>query len=118
MRAEEPFTAYLGNLPYEAKEEDIYEFLGGPNSDVTAIRLVTDRESGRPKGHAYVDFGSRDGLAAALKLDNEPLFGRPIKIDVAGPQRGSRLALLHVLTDRYLCGFSLSSDRAQGRIRP
>jgi RNA recognition motif-containing protein len=67
---------FLGNLPFEAKEEDIKELFG----DCT-VRLPS-YEDGRSKGFGYVEFSSdQDGVEAFERLDGQEFFGRKLRLD-------------------------------------
>jgi translation initiation factor 4B len=68
-----PYTAYIGNLPYDkASEEALDEYFG--DLGIEEIRIVKDNESGRPKGYAYIQFTHREGLENALCADGEVHF--------------------------------------------
>jgi translation initiation factor 4B len=79
-----PYTAHLGNLPFDASQEHIEEFFGG--CEVTSVRIVEDKIERRPKGFGYVEFASLDGLKKALELNMTQFRGRNIKISVADPR--------------------------------
>ncbi|KAF7557334.1 hypothetical protein G7046_g6079 [Stylonectria norvegica] len=81
-----PYTAHLGNLAYEVTDEAIGELFEG--CDVATVRLIEDRETMRPKGFGYVEFGTLDGLKKALTLDGENFGGRTVRIKIADPPRG------------------------------
>uniref|UniRef100_H0VWK8 Eukaryotic translation initiation factor 4B n=1 Tax=Cavia porcellus TaxID=10141 RepID=H0VWK8_CAVPO len=77
-----PYTAFLGNLPYEVTEDSIKEFFRGLN--ISAVRLP--RESSNPnrlKGFGYGEFEDLDSLLSALSLNEESLGNRRIRVDVA-----------------------------------
>lgn len=76
-----PFTAHLGNLSFDVTEGDIEHFLDG--CDVSNIRIIEDKLERRPKGFAYVEFGTLDGLKKALELSETQFQGRNIRISVA-----------------------------------
>ena len=57
-----PYTAHLGNLTYDVREEDIKDFFTG--CEVTNVRIVEDKLDRKPKGFGYVEFGTLDGLKA------------------------------------------------------
>jgi translation initiation factor 4B len=80
-----PYTAHLGNLPFDAKEVDIEDFF--KNCNVISVRIVTDKLDQRPKGFGYVEFSTLDGLKKALDLNAEQFLGRTIKISVADPRK-------------------------------
>ncbi|KAL9071892.1 MAG: hypothetical protein Q9157_005318 [Trypethelium eluteriae] len=80
-----PYTAHLGNLSYDSTEGDIQDFFTG--CAVSSVRIVEDKQAGRPKGFAYVEFSTLDGLKKALDLDNTPFAGRTLRISVADPPK-------------------------------
>jgi translation initiation factor 4B len=79
-----PFTAHLGNLPFDAGQEHIEDFFNG--CEVTNVRIVEDKIEKRPKGFGYVEFATVDGLKKALTLNQTQFRGRNIKISVADPR--------------------------------
>jgi translation initiation factor 4B len=80
-----PYTAHIGNLSFDATEGEISDFFG--SCEVTNVRLVRDRETDRPKGFGYVEFGSKEGLIKALDLNSSQLAGRNVRISVAEPRK-------------------------------
>ncbi|XP_018422967.1 PREDICTED: eukaryotic translation initiation factor 4B [Nanorana parkeri] len=80
-----PFTAFLGNLPYDVTEESIQKFFRGLNvRSCDAVRLP--REPSNPerlKGFGYAEFDDLDSLLRALSLNEESLGNRRIRVDVA-----------------------------------
>uniref|UniRef100_A0A8D0SQV0 Eukaryotic translation initiation factor 4B n=1 Tax=Sus scrofa TaxID=9823 RepID=A0A8D0SQV0_PIG len=77
-----PYTAFLGNLPYDVTEDSIKEFFRGLN--ISAVRLP--REPSNPerlKGFGYAEFEDLDSLLSALSLNEESLGNRRIRVDVA-----------------------------------
>ncbi|PKS13278.1 hypothetical protein jhhlp_000049 [Lomentospora prolificans] len=80
-----PYTAHLGNLPYDATMEAVNDFFA--DCGVVSVRIIEDRELQRPKGFAYVEFQELDGLKKALELDGQSFNGRYIKVKIADPPR-------------------------------
>lgn len=78
---------YVGNLPYDAKEEDLrqlFEAFGQVNS----INLITDRDTGRSKGFGFVEMENQEeGDKAITELNDTELSGRKINISVARPKK-------------------------------
>jgi len=73
---------YVGNLSYSASKEDLQQLFGACGV-TTDIRIITDRDTGRSKGFAFVTFENEDAVQAALQLNGSEFQGRQIKIDVA-----------------------------------
>ncbi|XP_021424250.2 eukaryotic translation initiation factor 4B isoform X1 [Oncorhynchus mykiss] len=77
-----PYTAFLGNLPYDVSEESIKDFFRG--LAISAVRLP--REPSNPerlKGFGYAEFDDVDSLLRALTLNEENLGNRRIRVDIA-----------------------------------
>jgi RNA recognition motif-containing protein len=77
---------FVGNLPFSCSAEELSDLLSevGPVSDV---HLVTDRETGRPRGFAFVTFESADAAREAIeKFDGQDFGGRPLRINEARPR--------------------------------
>jgi translation initiation factor 4B len=79
-----PYTAHLGNLPFDATGLDIEDFFAG--CEVSNVRIVEDKLDRKPKGFGYVEFRSLDGLKKALELSGTPFRNRDIRISVADPR--------------------------------
>jgi RNA recognition motif-containing protein len=76
---------FVGNLPYTAKAADL-ETLFTEVGKVTTVSVVTDRGTGQSKGFAFVEMGSKDEAAAAIKrFDGQEAFGRMLKVNEARP---------------------------------
>ncbi|XP_041372165.1 eukaryotic translation initiation factor 4B-like [Gigantopelta aegis] len=75
-----PFTAFIGNLPYEADEMRIEDFF--KDQKVLNVRLPSDQ--GRARGFGYVEFADRESLIDALTLNESVFAGRKIRVDLAG----------------------------------
>ena len=63
-------TVFVGNLPFDVKDEELYQlFCGpsGPQGDVEAIRVVRDPDSSLGKGIAYVLFKTREAANSVVK---------------------------------------------------
>lgn len=77
-----PFLAYITNLPFDANEEDIYDFFG--EESIVSLRLPReDGETGRVRGFGYVEFDTRDDLIHVLSLPDPSIKGRRIRIDLS-----------------------------------
>ena len=77
---------YVGNLPFSASELDVRE-LFTQYGDVTDIHLPMDRESGRPRGFAFVTMSSAEQMQAAIKaLHGLEFQGRAMTVNEARPK--------------------------------
>ena len=77
---------FIGNLPYAASEADLREHLSSVGVP-TQIVLPTDRETGRPRGFAFVDYADRAVAEEAIRRYNQqPFKGRPLAVSEARPR--------------------------------
>jgi cold-inducible RNA-binding protein len=75
---------YVGNLSFSTTENTLRETFAADGRNVVEVKIVTDRDSGQPRGFAFVEMGSpADAEAAIAALDGRPLDGRTIKVNVA-----------------------------------
>ena len=83
---------YVGNLPYDADERSIRGFFGDVDGHkVTQVKIVTDRETGRPRGFAFVELShSSEAKAAISEFNGRALGGRSVVVSEARePEHGS-----------------------------
>jgi RNA recognition motif-containing protein len=71
---------YVGNLPYSVTEDALRD-LFSQHGEVRAVQVVMDRDTGRPRGFAFVEM--EDGQAAIQALDGQPFEGRNLRVNVA-----------------------------------
>ncbi|XP_078392767.1 eukaryotic translation initiation factor 4Ba isoform X2 [Cetorhinus maximus] len=77
-----PYTAFLGNLPYDVSEDSIRKFFHGMN--ISAVRLPRESTNqDRLKGFGYAEFDDVESLMNALSLNEEMLQNRRIRVDIA-----------------------------------
>jgi RNA recognition motif-containing protein len=77
---------FIGNLPYAASEAELREHLSSVG-EPTQIVLPTDRETGRPRGFAFVDYADRAVAEEAIRRYNQqPFKGRPLAVSEARPR--------------------------------
>ena len=81
-------TIYVGNLPFNATEQDV-KALFERHGKVESVKLINDRETGKPRGFGFVDMAQADAQAAIQALNGQQLGGRPLRINEAQerPQR-------------------------------
>ena len=80
---------YLGNLSFDAKEEDIQE-LFGQFGEVQSVKIIRDSYSGKSRGFAFVEMDSDEaGEKAQNELNESEFMGRKILVNKARQQRNS-----------------------------
>lgn len=76
---------FVGNLPYTANAAEL-ERLFAEVGKVVSVSVVTDRNTGQSKGFAFLDMGSKEEAAAAIKrFDGQEALGRVLKVNEARP---------------------------------
>ena len=81
-----PKRLYVGNLPYTTTEDALQEMFSavGP---VDSVKLITDRDTGRSKGFAFVEMATDEGAERAIEeFNGKKLEGRPMTVNEAKPQ--------------------------------
>lgn len=80
-------SIYVGNLPYDASEEDVRELFEryGP---VDSVRMMSDRDTGRPRGFGFVSMEDEGADAAIKALDGSAFGGRNLRVNQA-EERGA-----------------------------
>ena len=77
---------YVGNLSFNSTEDDITDAFSAYGT-VTSVNVIMDRDTGRPRGFAFVEMGSdQEAQSAVQALDGQDLGGRNIKVNVAKPR--------------------------------
>lgn len=77
---------YVGNLPYNTNEQELSKIFE-QHGQVSSVKIVTDRDTGRSRGFAFVEFSQRDeGEAAMGALNGYSMGGRPLTVNEARPQ--------------------------------
>ncbi len=79
-------SIYIGNLSYQVTEEDL-KLAFAEYGKVNRVQLPTDRETGRPRGFAFVEMSSEAEETAAIDaLDGAEWMGRDLKVNKAKPR--------------------------------
>jgi cold-inducible RNA-binding protein len=77
---------FIGNLPYTATEAELREHLSSVGVPASVV-LPVDRETGRPRGFAFVDYADRAVAEEAIrKFDQAPFKGRGLAVSEARPR--------------------------------
>ena len=73
---------YVGNLPYTVEEAQLRD-LFGEYGEIQDLALIMDRDTGRPKGFAFITFATQQAAETALKLNGQDFGGRPLRVNMA-----------------------------------
>ena len=75
---------YVGNLPFSADEHAVRELFEQNGRSVTEVKLITDRDTGRPRGFGFVEMGSSDDADGAIRdLNGTDYGGRALTVNEA-----------------------------------
>lgn len=77
---------FVGNLSYQTTQDDLQAAFAA-YGDVERVNLVTDRDTGQPRGFAFIEMSQADQAQMAIaELDGRELNGRPLKVNEARPK--------------------------------
>lgn len=79
---------YVGNFPYSVDEAQL-RTLFSSYGEISDLAMIMDRETGRPKGFAFITFATQQAAEKALEQNGRDLGGRPLKVNMA-MERDSR----------------------------
>ena len=78
-----PVQIFVGNLAFTATEQDVRE-LFAPYGVVDRINIITDRETGRPRGFGFVEMADDHAAQQAIRaLNGKELAGRALNVNEA-----------------------------------
>jgi RNA recognition motif-containing protein len=73
---------YVGNLPFSATETGVRE-LFAQHGTVESVALITDRDTGQPRGFGFVEMPRPDAARAIQNLNGQDMGGRALKVNEA-----------------------------------
>lgn len=77
---------YVGNLPYEVSETDL-KTIFSEYGEVVSANIISDRDTGRPKGFGFVEMSNKNEAETAMEnLNGKEVKGRNIKVNEARPR--------------------------------
>ena len=80
---------YVGNLSYDSTEDSLRSAFSQDGRTVTDVHIMTDRDTGRPRGFGFVEMGNSEHADAAVStLNGYSMDGRPLTVNEAR-ERGS-----------------------------
>jgi RNA recognition motif-containing protein len=75
---------YVGNLSYNVTEPELKDVFGENGRNVKEVKVVLDRDTGRPRGFAFVEMTTDAEAAQAIEtLNGREIQGRPINVSEA-----------------------------------
>ena len=78
---------YVSNLSYDLSEEELGQ-LFSEYGEVVSVKIITDRETGRPRGFGFVEMDSKEnGNKAIAELNGRSINNRNINVNEARPRR-------------------------------
>ena len=78
---------YIGNLDYSLQEDDLKQIFG-KYGEVTSVKIITDKFTGKGKGFGFVEMAEeKEATTAINELDGTEINGRNIKVNKARPPR-------------------------------
>jgi RNA recognition motif-containing protein len=81
---------YVGNLSFQTTEAELRQ-LFEQHGAVSSVSVITDRETGRPRGFAFVEMGDSNAAATAVsQLDGREFGGRALRVNEATGGGGGR----------------------------
>jgi RNA recognition motif-containing protein len=77
---------YVGNLSYDATEEEVRQAFA-PYGEVASVKIITDRETGRPRGFAFVEMPDTEQAEQAIgQVNLTEIAGRRVTVSEARPK--------------------------------
>jgi len=73
---------YVGNLPFSADETSVRDMFA-QHGTVDSIAMIMDRDTGRPRGFAFVEMPRADAARAIQNLNGQDMGGRALKVNEA-----------------------------------
>ena len=80
---------YVGNMPF-SMDEDQTRSLFGEFGSVDSVNVITDRDTGRPRGFAFVEMPDEGGQKAIEELNEREVDGRKLNVNVARARENRR----------------------------
>jgi RNA recognition motif-containing protein len=78
---------YVGNLPFSSTEDELRSAFA-THGDVESVNLIMDRDTGRPRGFAFVEMADSTAASKAIRaLDGSELGGRNLRVNEAEDKR-------------------------------
>ena len=80
---------YVGNLPFSADEDTVRQLFAQDGREVSEVKMITDRDTGRPRGFGFVEMAnSKDAEGAISALNGHSMDGRDLTVNEARERSG------------------------------
>ena len=77
---------YVGNMNYDTTQGRLTELFQA-HGQVTSVNIITDRDTGRPRGFAFVEMATEQAAQAAMDaLNGQQVDGRALTVNAAKPR--------------------------------
>jgi cold-inducible RNA-binding protein len=101
-------NVFVGNMSFEATESGLRSIFE-PFGEITRVKLVTDRDTGRPRGFGFVEMSNDEEASKAITaLNGTQMDGRALNVNEAKPKVGGS-------APRGGGGYSRDRDDYRGR---
>lgn len=78
---------YVGNMSYDTTDNDLRELFAA-YGEVSSVNVVKDRDTGRPRGFAFVEMATKEAAQAAITaLNGKEVDGRQLNVNEAQPPK-------------------------------
>ena len=75
---------FVGNLPFDTTEKQVHDLIAGGGRNVVSVKIVTDKETGRSRGFAFVDVeDDAQAQSAISELNGKDFGGRAVVVNEA-----------------------------------
>lgn len=80
-------NVYVGNLSFDTTQAKLQE-LAQEHGQVSSVNVITDRDTGRPRGFAFIEMATDDGARALIQaLNGQNVDGRELNVSEAKPRQ-------------------------------
>ena len=84
---------YVGNLPFQATDQDLTDWFKQAGANVASVSLVTDKFTGQARGFGFVEINNDEEAARAIQaLNGQDFMGRNVVVNEARPREGGGVA--------------------------
>ena len=78
-------SIYVGNISFETTDEELRDLFSA-HGDVKSVKLINDRDTGKPRGFAFVEMDDDSAEDAITATDGVEFSGRNLRVNLAKPR--------------------------------